>query len=80
MFKGVSVCLDVFRREIGERREREREREFAQKLPRNFFFGGKMSGLEAFIAKNDLSAAGAPCRAASHLVDISNFGLVSVQI
>ena len=79
MFKGVLVCLDVFRREIGERREREN---LPKNCPGNFFlfFGGKMSGLEAFIAKNDLSATGAPCRVASHLVDIGNFGLVSVQI
>ena len=72
MFWCVWMCL-------GEKLERE-ERE--RICPGNFFlfFGGKMSGLEAFIAKNDLSATGAPCRVASHLVDIGNFGLVSVQI
>ena len=45
-----------------------------------FFFFCKMRGLEAFIAKNDLLAAGAPCRVADHLADINNFGLVSVQL
>ena len=76
MFWCVWMCL-------GEKLEREERERICPKTAQEiffFFFGGKMSGLEAFIAKNDLSATGAPCRVASHLVDIGNFGLVSVQI
>ena len=52
MFWCVWMCLDVFMREIRERRKREREIIFPE-LPTKsfFFFKYKMRGLKAFIAK-----------------------------
>ena len=45
------MCLDVFGREIREKREREREREKQpRKLPKIFFFY-KMRGLKSFIVE-----------------------------
>ena len=43
------MCLDVFGREIREKREREREKQ-PRKLPKIFLFY-KMRGLKSFIVE-----------------------------
>ena len=48
--KGVQMCLDMFGREIREKRRKD----LSKKLPKSsssFFFFGKMRGLEVFIAE-----------------------------